>query len=77
MSRYTSKSLEYDLVAINAKLAERGHKYRLIIGGRYGYTAIDLATVEQAASFCIQSTLICGTPRECLAAAHAYCFRVL
>jgi hypothetical protein len=71
-TRYTSKSLEKDVAELNQKLATRNHEYRFVVGGRYGYTAIDLATPEQAAQHCCQRMLIGGTPRECLNECHAY-----
>lgn len=71
-TRYTGKSLERDVIALNAKLAERGHDLRFDVGYRYGYTAIDLATPEQLEKHCCQRMLIGGTPRECLSACHAY-----
>ncbi len=72
MTRYTHKSLEKDVDALNAKLADRKHGFRFVTGARNGYSAIDLATPEQAAAHCCQRMLIGGTPRECLAECHAY-----
>ncbi len=72
MKRYTHKALESDVETLNAKLAEKGHPMRFMVGTRYGYSAIDLATVEQLARHCCQRNLDSGTPRECLAACHAY-----
>ncbi len=72
MKRYTSKSLEADLVGLNSRLEQIDHKYRFVYGSRYNYSAIDLATPENAARYCINSTLQTGTPRECLSACHAY-----
>lgn len=71
-NRYTGKSLEADLVKLNAKLAEAKHDLQFVVGYRYNYTAVDLATSEQAARHCTQRTLECGTPRECLNACNAY-----
>ena len=70
--KYTHKSLCTDLLALNAKLEKAGHDLRLIPGHRYGYSAIDLATKEDAERHCCQRMLCGGTPRECLAAAQAY-----
>lgn len=72
MSRYTYNNLKSDIEVLNAKLAEKGHDMRFVVGGRNGYTAIDLATVEQLARHCRERMLIGGTPRECLAACHEY-----
>ncbi len=72
MKRYTHKNLTADVEILNAKLAEKGHEMRFMIGARNGYSAIDLATVEQLARHCCQRMLIGGTPRECLAACHEY-----
>ena len=72
MKRYTHKALESDVEILNAKLAEKGHNMRFMVGARYGYSAIDLATVEQLARHCCQRTLDTGTPRECLNACHEY-----
>lgn len=71
-SRYTSKSLESDVAALNITLERIGDPYRFSVGGRYGYTAVDLATPEQLAQHCCQWMLIGGTPRECLNACNAY-----
>lgn len=72
MKRYTHKSLQADVAELNEKLAEKGHEYRFMVGGRYNYSAIDLATVEQLERHCCQRNLTLGTPRECLAECHAY-----
>lgn len=74
-TRYTAKQLEADLVELNEKLVKCNHQYRFVIGGRYGYTAIDLATPEQAEHGCCQRMLIGGTPRECLNECYAYISR--
>jgi hypothetical protein len=71
-TRYTWKSLEKDIEKLNKQLEERGNKYRLVVGYRYNYTAIDLATPEQLARHCISRTLECGTPRECLNACYRF-----
>ncbi len=76
-TRYTGKCLEKDLERFNAQLEAVGHDLRFVIGYRYNYTAVDLATPEQAAKYCTQRTLQCGTPRECLNACHAYMANVL
>jgi hypothetical protein len=71
-SRFTAKALAAALPALNETLAKLGDSYRFTIEGRYGYSAIDLATPEQLAAFCCHSNLETGTPRECLAACHKY-----
>ena len=70
--QYTHKSLCADLLALNAKLEKAGHALRLVDGHRYGYSAVDLATEDQAKSHCTHRMLCHGTPRECLAEAQAY-----
>ena len=72
MKRYTVSLLRDVVESLNAKLAERKHAYRLVIGGRYGRTAIDLATPEQIARHCCQEMLACGSPRECADACFRY-----
>jgi hypothetical protein len=72
MNRYSYKNLKADVEILNAKLAEKGHNMRFIIGGRNGYTAIDLATIEQLARHACERMLVGGSPRECLAACHEY-----
>ena len=71
-TRYTHSALVADLPALNAKLEAAGHKYRLVDGHRYGYSAIDLATPEDVERHCCYKMLVGGTPRECLAAAKSY-----
>jgi len=72
MKRYTYNNLTTDVEILNAKLAEKGHNMRFMVGARYGYSAIDLATVEQLARHCCERNLDTGTPRECLNACHEY-----
>jgi hypothetical protein len=72
-SRYTGKSLEADVIGLNAKLEAANHPLRFVVGYRYNYTAVDLATPEQMARHCTQRTGECGTPRECL----AYCYKYI
>jgi hypothetical protein len=71
-TRYTSKQLEADVKELNAKLEDRQNPFRFVVGGRYGYTAIDLATPEQITRHCCERMLAGGTPRECLAACYKY-----
>jgi hypothetical protein len=71
MKRYTSKSLEHDLKSINTRLEAIGHDKRLQVGGAYGRTYLELRTADDNKG-CILRNLEQGTPRECLAAAHAY-----
>ena len=70
--KYTHKSLCADLLVLNAKLEKAGHDLRLVDGHRYGYSAVDLATVDDVKRHCTQRMLYGGTPRECLAKAQAY-----
>lgn len=49
MKRYTSKQLEKDVESLNQTLAEKNHGFRFMVGYRYNYTAIDLATPEEMA----------------------------
>lgn len=70
--RYTYNNLKADVEILNAKLAEKGHDMRFIIGARNGYTAIDLGTPEQIVRHCCQYMLVGGTPKECLEACHKY-----
>jgi hypothetical protein len=72
MTRYTYKNLKADVEVLNYKLAEKGHNMRFMVGARYNYSAIDLATVEQFERHCCQRMLVGGTPRECLNACHEY-----
>lgn len=71
-NRFTAKSLAAALPALNETLAKLNDPLRFTIEGRYGYTAVDLATPEQLAAYCCQRNLETGTPRECLTACHAY-----
>lgn len=72
MTRYTSKALKNDVVTLNKELEEQGSEYRFVVGGRNGYTAIDLATVEQMQRKVVGRNLECGTPRECLNACYDF-----
>lgn len=76
-SRYTSKSLERDLASYNEGLERNKSPYRLVIGGSYGMTSVDLATVEQVAKHICERRLEIGTPRECLAASDSFYSREL
>ena len=71
-TRFTYKSLSFEIEKLNSKLAAAGHEYRFVIGQRNNYTAIDLATPSQMARYCCQRNLHCGTPRECLNACYEY-----
>ena len=75
--KYTHKSLCADLLALNAKLEKAGHDLRLVDGHRYGYSAVDLATVDDVKRHCCHRMLYGGTPRECLAKAQAYVLQQL
>ncbi len=71
--RYTRTALKADVAYFNLKLKEHRHKLRFQVGGRCGYTAIDLynpKTMKKCGG--MERTLICGTPRECLTGCHAY-----
>lgn len=70
--RYTGKSLENDVNEINHKLDKLNAPYRIDVGYRYNYTAVDLATPQQLRDHCCQRNLETGTPRECLTAALGY-----
>ena len=72
LPRYTSKQLEKDVEDLNKKLEKLNHEFRFVVGGRYGYTVIDLATPEQMRIYCCQRMLESGTPREGLSACHSY-----
>jgi len=72
MKRYTYNNLKSDVEILNAKLAEKGHDRRFKVGGRNGYTAIDLARLDQLQGGTCERTLATGTPRECLAECHEY-----
>ena len=76
-TRYTGKSLEHDVEQMNKQLEVAKNDFRFVVGYRYNYTAIDLATPEQVKRHCCHSTLQCGTPRECLAACHEYMSKLL
>jgi hypothetical protein len=75
VKRYTAKSLEADLPGLNETLGRLKVGLQFVIGGRNGYTAIDLATPDQAARHCCQRMLVGGTPRECLQACHEFISR--
>ena len=72
MKRYTYNQLKSDVEALNSKLAEKNHEMRFKVGGRNGYTAIDLATVEEMKRGYSTRMLEGGSPRECLAACYQY-----
>lgn len=72
MKRYSHKALIADVEILNAKLAQKNHEMRFVVGARYNYSAIDLATPEEMARHCCSRMLAGGTPRECLAACHEY-----
>lgn len=72
MSRYAYNRLKDDVEGLNSQLEERGHGYRFQIGGRNGYTAIDLARLDQLKGRTSERNLVCGSPRECLAACQEY-----
>lgn len=77
MSRYTYKNLKSDVAELNAKLEKLNHEFRFDVGSSYNRTTIDLATPEQLARHCCDRLLDCGTPRECLAACHAYLAKLI
>jgi uncharacterized protein (DUF58 family) len=72
MKRYTVALLRDVVYSLNLKLAERGHAFRFVIGGRHNRTAIDLATPEQMAAHCRHEMLESGTPRKCADACFRY-----
>ena len=65
MSRYTAKDLKAEVERVNQDMEERGIDWRYVVGGRYGYTALDGGTVEIVSKHCINTTHQCGSPREC------------
>lgn len=71
-TRYTYKNMEAEIAYLNDQMKAYDIQWVLVPGARYGYTAIDLATPEQAEQYCIHSTLRTGTPRECIAEAHRF-----
>jgi hypothetical protein len=70
--RYTVKDLAKDIQLLNAKLKEAKSAYYFRLDQRNGFTAIDLATPEQLQKHTCTRNLELGTPRQCLAACHAY-----
>lgn len=78
--RYTNKALTEDCAELNEKLVklyelngtEPSRRYFFVVGARYGWSAIDLATDEDRARHCCARTLTSGKPRDCLAAAQDY-----
>lgn len=72
MKRITYKALEADCTQLNAQMKDAGINWLLIPGQRNGYTAVDIATPEQRETGAVQRNLECGSPRECLAAAHQF-----
>jgi hypothetical protein len=72
MKRYTFKSLQADIQALNKKLEDRNDPHRFVIDSRNNYTAIDLARPNQLAGHTVVRNLECGTPRQCLNACHEY-----
>lgn len=63
--RYTRNNLVEDVESVNATMEEFGIDWRYVVGGRYGYTALDAGTVEITNQHCVNTTVQCGTPREC------------
>jgi hypothetical protein len=72
MARYTYKALKADVQQLNIELEERKSEYRFVLGGRNGYTAIDLARTDQLDKHTCERNLVCGTPRECLQACYDF-----
>jgi hypothetical protein len=70
--RYTANALKVDVELLNKELEKQGNEFRFVVGGRNGYTAIDLATVEQMKRHVSTRNLECGTPRECLNACYQF-----
>lgn len=71
-TRYTANALKSDVIRLNKELEEQGNEFRFVVGGRNGYTAVDLATVEQQSRHVLSRNLECGTPRECLEACYTF-----
>lgn len=71
-TRYTFNALKADVETLNKELEDRGSGYRFVVGGRNGYTAVDLARVEQIQNHTCERNLECGSPRECLEACYRF-----
>lgn len=71
MNRYTSKMLETDAAELNEELAAEGIRTQYIVGGRYGYTAVDVRRGNMLEHSGISGTVETGTARECMAAMYA------
>ena len=71
-TRYTYKSLEAECSYLNDQMKADGIEWVLVPGGRYGYSAVDIATPEAAARHCVNRTLETGSPRECAAEARKF-----
>lgn len=74
-TRYTASRLAEDIAELNKTLERMKHPLRFVIGGRYGHSAIDMATPEQISRHVCERNLALGTPRECLNECHAYIAR--
>lgn len=72
MKRYTYKNLEAEVSYLNDQMKAAGIEWVLVPGQRCNYTAIDLATPEQAAHYCVHELLETGTPKECIAKAQQF-----
>ena len=69
MSRYMRTDLRNDLLAINLTALEQKRDTYLRAEGRNGYTGLD--EHRRSDDGCIRN-IQCGTPKECLAAAHQW-----
>ena len=85
VTRYTYKSLCSDVAAINAQLEQAGSDRYLEVGGRNGYTAIDVLSQDQykyrkglskGHSGCL-CMLVGGSPKECFHAAETFYYQQL
>ena len=73
--RYTVTILRNDIDDINQQLANMGSKKRLETGGRYGYQAIDVYSVDdngKRANSGVDCNLETGSSRECYLASLAF-----
>lgn len=61
MSRINQTDLEARVRAANAAFAKRRAKYRIVLGGRNGYMAIDQILAKDGST---HRNLFCGTTRE-------------
>ena len=76
MARITVVTLRAEVDRINDCLARDGIRERLVVGGRYGYQAVDEYTVDadgKRIGSWVNRTVCAGTSRECVDGAWAHC----